>query len=750
MELVKKMPDKDPAFSSSELKNQILFRPNKKVLFNTLPIYLYAHNALTSKRNPEKNLDSQRIKWREKLGEPPVVFDSVEMFNSAENLTLYAFNKGYFDAKVVPHVKFKRHHARVNYSLFLNAPYLLKNVLINAEDSLIGVEVKKYIDSANPFRTWYPVDFSQLTKTRTELSDYLRNIGYFTFNQEHVEFELDTFHSTHEAVIYLNISNKEDGLRHVKASFGQTSFYIEANNAFDYSKHPREAYLPGMKFYLDRYPLDVKMLKELCFIDSGSSYNQSDIDKTYRALVESGIFKLVENRIFYDSIHHVVSTRFDLRAANRMYFSLEPEALYSPQGTSGTNFSTYTQRSVGLAGIATFVNRNIGRHGEQFKLNGVVSYDLIFKRDDPGDLRQALQYGLNSSLTIPQWGAIKRLDKKNTFGKSNTVLSLSYQFENNPNFSRRAIPASISFQFIKPKMTWFITPLELSFNRNSLDSGFVDQLSKIDQDFVRRVFTDHLVTAFKAGFIYSNYNTRGKRNLIWIRNTFETSGNNFYFFKRLTDPNGNANEPYQLFGVNYFQYLKYETEFRYRKIIDEANTVATRINFGLGIPFGNSDILPYDKRYFIGGANSLRAWRPRRLGPGDYRDTSSTNSLLLDRSGEFLIEASVEYRFDLIKGLLEAAIFTDVGNIWNLPHKGQKLPGVLTEDQWLQQLAWDAGLGFRFDFQFFLFRLDWAMEIRDPTEPLEKRWSITPQNISNPFTFTRNYTALMIGIGYPF
>jgi outer membrane protein assembly factor BamA len=170
----------------------------------------------------------------------------------------------------------------------------------------------------------------------------------------------------------------------------------------------------------------------------------------------------------------------------------------------------------------------------------------------------------------------------------------------------------------------------------------------------------------------------------------------------------------------------------------------------MAIPYWNSNLVPYDKRYFIGGSNSLRAWKPRGLGPGN---TPRSTSTLIDRSGEFLLEASIEYRFTLIRKLLETALFMDAGNIWNLSKQSSSNPtyGVLNRQTFLSEIALNTGIGLRWDLSVFMFRMDWGIPLRDPSLALNQRWILSESiNNRNFGSFLLNETAVAIGIGYPF
>jgi outer membrane protein assembly factor BamA len=248
--------------------------------------------------------------------------------------------------------------------------------------------------------------------------------------------------------------------------------------------------------------------------------------------------------------------------------------------------------------------------------------------------------------------------------------------------------------------------------------------------------------------LYTNNKNKPGQTYFFGRFGFETSGNLHRLARYLFQDNYNPDSSYQFLGVNYFQYAKIESEIRVKRTIDEFNSIAFRANFGMAIPYWNSNVIPYDKRYFIGGSNSLRGWRPRGIGPGNTPESSGS---IIDRSGELLIEANLEYRFTLVKNFIESALFIDAGNIWNLSKEGSANGyGVIQRETFLPEVALNTGIGFRFDLSLFLFRIDLGLPIRDPSKDFDKRWVMTKSVSTNFSNYMRNESAICIGIGYPF
>jgi outer membrane protein assembly factor BamA len=735
--------------NASELKAQILHNPNKRVLFNKLPVFLWAYSLGTSFKHPELN-DSiaWRNKLRNKLGEPPTLLDTAMASVSAENISNHLFNLGYFDNRVSYIVTYGKHKAEVDYIVNPGKPYRLNSFFREPADIALKPLIDTLVSENQAYRLWWPVNLNALNEAKDKLATELRDRGYYDASPDLFHYEIDTLADKKEGAVFLKLNNPYNQTKFQRYKFGPTYLNIICSDIYLENRWPQTYTSKGKNFQLNHYPIKGNILDQVVSIDSGNWFSQSVTNQTYVGLVEMGLFSYVDLHQEVDTIHHLIITKIEAKAIPRIYTQIEPQALYSPQGSSGTNFQTQSQRSFGLAGIVSLNNRNALGNGESLKISSVTSYEAIFKRGENNNIRYGLQQGFNARLSLPNFSLLDKIKVKNSYQRKNTVFSLSYQFENNPNFKRSSLPASISLQYTRPNLSWYYTPVELSFNRNEISPAFLPTLPKLDQDFVKRVFTDQIITAAKFGGLYTNNKNKPGQTNFFGRLGFETSGNLHRLARYLFQNNYNPDSSYQFLGVNYFQYAKIESEIRVKRTIDELNSIAFRANFGMAIPYWNSSVIPYDKRYFIGGSNSLRGWRPRGIGPGN---TPKSSGSIIDRSGELLIEANVEYRFTLVKNFIESAIFLDAGNIWNLSKEGSANGyGVIQKETFLTEVACNTGIGFRFDLSLFLFRVDLGLPIRDPSKDFDKRWVMSKNSSTNFSNYMRTESAICIGIGYPF
>jgi hypothetical protein len=274
-------------------------------------------------------------------------------------------------------------------------------------------------------------------------------------------------------------------------------------------------------------------------------------------------------------------------------------------------------------------------------------------------------------------------------------------------------------------------------------------LNSIYDLYIKGSFTDHLILATNYSFVYNNQPVRAKENYSFVKFSVESSGNLLNLMSVLTgmekkvvqDTSGLKPQAYyELFKTRYAQYIKSDIELRKGFWLNKYNSVMGRLFVGIGIPYGNFDVLPFEKKYFTGGANGIRAWQVRSLGPGTYKAPEGSYP---NQSGDIKLEGNLEYRYKLIK-FLEGAFFLDAGNVWAINEKDNRKGAQFKPGTFYKQIAIGTGTGFRFDFDYFIFRLDLGLKVRDPAQSENNGWIIgTRKLVGNDFNFS-------FAIGYPF
>jgi outer membrane translocation and assembly module TamA len=280
----------------------------------------------------------------------------------------------------------------------------------------------------------------------------------------------------------------------------------------------------------------------------------------------------------------------------------------------------------------------------------------------------------------------------------------------------------------------------------AFDARFINSIKDL---YIKSSFTDHLILSANYSLTYNTQTTTERKNYEYFRFSFESAGNLLNLISSAAgapkyesgDTLGLKTPGYhKLFDTRYAQYVKADFELRYGYILDRYNSFAGRFFTGIGLPYGNFDVLPFEKKYFTGGANGIRAWQVRSLGPGTYKAPADAYP---NQSSDIKLEANIEYRYRFFK-MLEGALFLDVGNIWSINDKDNREGAKFEINQFYKQIAIGTGTGFRFDFSYFIFRLDIGMKLRDPSQSLNNGWIIGNRRLNNDdFNFS-------FAIGYPF
>jgi len=281
-----------------------------------------------------------------------------------------------------------------------------------------------------------------------------------------------------------------------------------------------------------------------------------------------------------------------------------------------------------------------------------------------------------------------------------------------------------------------LNPIEV--NSVKLSAYSEEFLNSISNPFIRETYTDHLITSTGYSLIFNTQRTSVARDFMYLRFNAESAGSILSFANQsLQTPK--VDDSYQIFGTKYAQFLKTDVDIRRYNIFNENHKLVSRLFAGIAYPYANSDVMPFEKKYFAGGANSIRAWQVRTIGPGSFVDTNKVSNQL----GDIKLEANLEYRFKMF-WLIEGALFLDIGNVWAVNNSDTREGAIFKFDSFYKELAVGTGFGTRFDFSFFVFRIDIGIKLRDPELVEGKRWIIGARK------YTWDDFGFNLGIGYPF
>ncbi|MFN5794571.1 MAG: BamA/TamA family outer membrane protein [Bacteroidota bacterium] len=724
-------------------------KPNKKIL-GVLKFHLGVYNF--AKRGKER-------KWKkwliDNVAEEPVIYDSILKNKSTQQIKLFLDKKGYFDSTVKDTVITRKKRVRVIYSVKTLKPYLVNSINYSIKDTALSVIV--FNDTINSLiKKTFVFDQSKLEKERERISNLFKNNGYYYFSVDFVRFKVDSFMKNKLVNVEVEIKdpsdfiniNLKDKSKHNKYFIRKILVYPEYDFLTMESGYIENKILGQNIVFMNkgrqRYRKDLFL--NSMFIVPNEPYNLTDANLTYDRLSQLKIFgsvKLEFNNVT-DSSGYFLDAILKLGRTKSQSYSLEL------QGTNSAG-------NYGIQGNVTFQNKNIFKGGEVFRVKGAVEIKQVPVPFDSGipsiitlGAFNTIEFGPEVSLSIPKLTPNFKINK---FSKAHTIYSTAFNYQKNPNYFRTIFNTSFGYSITKAKTTWAIYPLELNFVNVTLDKRFEDAIANSNNVSLLLRYQSQFFNNLRITFTNSNQSSAALKNNYYLKLNGELAGViptliNEWTGKPRIKENENSDSAYYYFtGIRfnnpYAQFAKFEIDYRYYFRYSVDQTLVLRSYSGIGYAFGNSSTMPFVKSFFAGGADDIRAWRPRTLGPGSFVGNGFDQ---IERIGDFKLTLNAEYRFKVYK-YLNAALFADAGNIWllNTDRFTNKTGGQLLLNKFFEQLAMGAGVGFRFDFSFFIVRLDVGVPIYDP-----KRVELNQSNwiIGNLKDSDINF--LNLGIGYPF
>jgi outer membrane protein assembly factor BamA len=726
--------------NKEEAKMQIRQKENYKIL-GFVKFHLWLYN-LSSKNKPNS--------WLKKIGEPPEIYDEALVDASLSRLKQYLGNKGFFRANVDSEIDLneKKQKANVKYKIETGEQYKIREINYHISDSALRSIF--FRDSTLAFiAEGTPFDFNLLEEQRMKIVNLFKNEGYYYFSKDEVSYLADSSLFEKEIVLdmYIGSSPDQEQTRKFKP------YYL---NHFYISVLPGSIPVSSAQTSLGQFSDTAHWENHTLFSTPEFKY-RSGLFRSLLRMESGSLYRIDDARHTFDAFNRLRQFRFidiqfnepDLPADTNLLDCHIRLAPLSKQAISFDIEGTNTSGNLGIAGNVNYQHRNMFQGAEVFQLN--VKGAMERQQRMNGNVLEYFntrEIGPEASLTFPKILGPKQL--VNAFGNllPKTVFTLGYNYQRRPEYTRTISSLRFGYDWMTSeyrKYTWNL----LDFNRVNLyqfDAGFIDRIKDL---YIKSSFTDHLILASNYSFVYNTQRLGTTNNYTYLRFNVESAGNLLYLlsetldrpYSQVVDSIGPGSaEFYTLFNTRFAQYVKSDVEFRYGHIFDKYNSVVGRLFIGAGLPYGNFDVLPFEKKYFTGGANGIRAWQVRSLGPGTYRapETDYPN-----QSSDIKLEANVEYRFKLI-GFLDGALFFDAGNIWAINAKDNRPGAQFKLNEFYKQLALGTGTGFRFDFNYFIFRLDLGIKLRDPSQTSGNGWIVGHRK------FTGDDFNISFAIGYPF
>ncbi len=776
----------------NELAAIIKQKPNKRIL--GVPLYLGFYNlrdpqlvalerlekdSICAAKNVERVAKGKRERrcdhsTRERTSEPPVILDSNLTARSTEQIRLYMKKEGWFNAQVRDTVHYrhrrsigkkrgrlyKQRKVEVEYIVDPGPMHRFRNIRFTTDDAAI----RAYVDAAwdeSLLKTGARFDTDLLDDERARITADLKELGLLYFSKELIVYVADTSVGTDEVDINLRLERTFEKVDRGLEGTPEGSVYTIKDVTIVTSRGPLSAMdttiYEGYRI-LHNGPLKYrpKALVGAIFLMPDQRFRQSDGDFTYRRLSGLQVFDRVD--LNYDTTGlgrpGLANARIGLLPGKPQSVTSE---LYATNrgGFLGTTISLgYKHRNIFRSFGYIKAQMNFGFEAQQSFTSG-PSADQTSSNLTNNALFNTLSIGPEVTVGLPR--LFTRWFSKSS--GSRTLFNGVFNYQQRPDFTRTLARGSVGWEWNESSTKfWGLYFADLSVIKIPSKSAAFEQFLLVTNDPVyTNSYTDHLILNIpRATFTWNTQVDKKRRTNFFLRSSGELAGSALRAFK------GNAEQftdsltgrgYYTLFGVRYAEYVKLDNDFRVNHVIHDRSSLAFRVAAGMGVPFGNLEVLPFESSFFGGGANGMRAWRARSLGPGSY----SAPLLSFDRIGEIRLEANFEYRFKLIS-YLEGALFTDVGNIWNR-RKDPARPDVEFEfKDFYSELAVGTGVGARLNFDFFIVRFDLGMQTKDPALPIGERWLFQPKDAyearvteltGRPYSYRTQFN-FNLGIGYPF
>ena len=831
---------------NSDFKDIIRQKPNRKFL--GVPFFLWIHNSIDSSTVQRKHLkllervkrsNSRKIKKNEhinekrieralkkglnsyekkelylsdttnirlsfmewlkfKLGEPPVIFDSIYYNKTIDQFKVFLHSKGYYEAALSAKVIYKKKKAKVRYEINTNLPFVISDFTVSSSNDTLNEIYKKFkLLNLNIDLKDKKFDSKLLDDYREKVAFYFREKGVYGFSNSNIKYIVDSSNILNsvsiemqllDRIITVNTGQKEivpfsikkinavyfhvidtsyvmDGFKNKVYRSNLTLFSNGFVRTLDTISFQSKSSSSLINITYNSYlPFKPEVFDQQNFVFVDSNYTQSLIDKTNFNLSNLGLFQLVKPEIVED-----LST-----SKVEVHFYLVPKKTHSfPLSLRFTRSDVF----FGFSGSANYTNINLFKGAERFTLSltgGFQSMPTLTYSSTDQNLNSTtnttnqafntFEIGPSLKLELPGIYPFSFLFKSKSI-KKQTILSSNLGFQRRNVFTRESFKLSFLYSLTFNEKNEFqvgfpgITSINFS-NFLNFDETFKKNIYNFKDPFTLNYYTN-LLNWQDLKLIFS-HKSASNSSIINYKTNIDISGNILNLFSKYQKRN--SQNQYMILDVPYSQFVKLDNEFIQGVPFSKFESINYKLGIGIGVPYGNSRLaLPFDYSFFGGGPNDNRGWRAGSLGPGSYNYYLDKNYSTV-QLGDIRLALSTEYRFKLTK-YLRGALFMDAGNIWTY-NFDEKRPGSQFSNNWLDEIAVASGFGVRADFEYFLIRMDFGFKLRNPALASGKRWFFEPtdeevQNIindnptkfSSPF-FPKNLNDLInsvrVGIGYPF
>ena len=677
----------------------------------------------------------------QKLGDKPVIFDEEAAERSREDMQSALHNMGYMQADVRLRKETRKKKLRLKYLVHPGPAYRISHWDYDIQDDSVRRYMAGY--ASQLMHEGMRFDVNTLDQERQQMTNHLQDRGFYRFNKEYVTCTADTVRGTHLVDLTFHIApyDATSHTTHARYRIGEvnvvTDFDMTHAMRQDFARFDSLHYKGLNIFYRERPFLKPEVLSQNIAITPDSFYSDSRLQHTRSSLGRLHAIKYTDIRFQEDAAD---STRLDchvLLSRNKVNsFSAELE---------GTN----SAGDLGAAASLSYQNRNLFNGSELFTFKVRGAYEAVTGLQGYSN-ENYVEYGVEASINFPRFlfPFISAEVRQRT--QATSEIGIQFNSQERPEFGRRAASVTWGYRWTyKRKWQHRVDVLDLNYVympwiSSTFREEYLDNPEN-SNSILRYNYENLLIMKAGYGFTYHSDGRESRtasNNSYSIRFNIESSGNLLYAFSHMLNATRNEDHQYTVANIAYAQYIKTDIDFTKSFRIDHRNSIVFHVGMGVAYPYGNSRILPFEKRYFSGGANSVRGWSVRRLGPGSFAG-NDRNIDFINQSGDIKLDLNLEYRTKLF-WKLNGAFFVDAGNIWTIRDYEEQPGGAFRFDNFYKQIAVSYGLGLRFDFDYFILRFDAGMKAVNPAYRNSKEhYPLIHPDFGRDFAFH-------FAVGYPF
>ena len=732
--------------------------PNKRFLGFNFYVWVY------QKANPEK--DNWWNNFKRKIGEEPVILNKELTEKSINNLETYLRTKGYFHSDVTYDLDTMRrpHRVDVTYKILQGEPTRINSLNYEFRDSSLRNII--LADSAGCLLKHGDVlDITLLDAERERIASYLNNRGYFDFTVNNISYDVDTLGHPYSADVQMVVrpTLKDYDLRGMPVWEDNAIYRLRNINVYPtYDPMLRSTmgftssalidttYRGGLTIIRDlnaRPQLRNSVLRRIIPLYPNYIYSSEQVTKTYNELMALGYFRNAKvdfTRVQGDDSFVTfmdVEGDDDVELTTTRERFLDCNIYGTPQLKQSMKVeveASSTSTFYGLSATVGYSNRNVFRGAEAFDISARFGFEFMYARDVKK--RSAHELGITAGLSFPRILAPFTVRPGISISQPRTRLELAFDYQDRPYYERNIFTTRWAYSWKGGERSSFIfRPVDINWiDVKSVDEAF---LADIDNKYLRTSFESQLTAGLSASYTYNTQRSDMDRDATIVRANLETAGNLIQGLEMLFSHHAPGKDYYEILGVRYSQYLRAELSVSQRIDLGHNMALAGRLYGGVGVTYGNSHdrSIPFDRMFYCGGANSMRGWVPRTLGPGNSLAVHGTKYPA--QVGDLRLEANAEFRFP-VWWIFHGAVFLDAGNVWYLRDTEDSNPEeVFHLDSFYKQLGFNTGLGLRIDATFVILRIDLGVQLHNPGRPEGERWI---------HDFKWKNMALNFGVGYPF